>query len=195
MKKYHNKGQAGFTLIELLVGLAILTLLAVSVSGAFDGSRSRAQALVSAMSEVGNANIRFKADTGCYALHPEMLTSDATAADATTNTCNKNLTTSWNGPYLSKVSLDTTNHVIKFDKISSGVGVSLPVPEAGGIGKRYYVRAINLPNDVVKRALQECNNDPVESLAAVEFNTKKCRGLTTATDGDGEFHMVYDETK
>lgn len=194
MKQYRNKGQSGFTLIELLVGLAILTLLAVTVSGAFDGSRSRAQALVSAMSEIGNANIRLKNDTGCYVNRPDALTTAATGYLAASNYCARDFTKTWNGPYLNKLAIDTTTGSVKMDNISSNVMVSLN-QEAGGTGKRYFTRAINLPNDVVKRALVECNNDPAESLAATEFNTKKCRGLTTATDGSATFDMVFDETR
>ena len=195
MNKYRNKGQAGFTLIELLVGLAILTLLAVSVSGAFDGSRSRAQAMVAAMAEVGNANIRLKNDTGCYVNRPDALTTATIGKAATSNYCNRNFNTTWNGPYLNKLAINATNGSVKMDNISSNTEVSLN-QENGGTGKRYFTRAINLPNDVVKRALTECNNDPAESLAATEFDTKKCRGQTDATtDGSATFDMVYDETR
>lgn len=194
MKQIRNKGQAGFTLIELLVGLAILTLLAVTVSGAFDGSRSRAQALVSAMAEVGNANVRLKNDTGCYVNRPDALTTAATGRLASSNYCSRDFTKTWNGPYLNKLAIDATTGAIKMDNISSDVQVSLG-QENGGTGKRYFTHAINLPNDVVKRALIECNNDTAESTAVTEFDTKKCRGLTSATDGQAVFDMVYDETR
>lgn len=190
MNKYRNKGQAGFTLIELLVGLAILTLLAVTVSGAFDGSRSRAQALISAMAEVGNANVRLKNDTGCYVNRPDALTTAAIGKVATSNYCNRDFTKTWNGPYLNKLAINATNGNVKMDNISSDTEVSM-LQENGGAGKRYFSHAINLPADVVKRALQECNSDVVESVAATEFDTKKCRG-DSAT---GVFDMVYDETR
>jgi prepilin-type N-terminal cleavage/methylation domain-containing protein len=194
MKFNRIKGQSGFTLIELLVGLAILTLLAVTVSGAFDGSRSRAQALVSAMAEVGNANIRLKNDTGCYVNRPDGLTMPVVGKAAASNYCARDFTKTWNGPYLNKLAI-AANGSVKMDNISSDVEVSLGKGlGSGGAGNRYFTHAINLPSDVVKRALQECNNDTTESVADSEFDTKKCRG-TSGTGGDGVFDMVYDETR
>lgn len=195
MKFTRIKGQSGFTLIELLVGLAILTLLAVTVSGAFDGSRSRAQALVSAMAEVGSANVRLKNDTGCYVNMPAALTTAALGKAAANNYCKRDFDKTWNGPYLNKLAINATSGSIKMDNISSNTEVTLE-QENGGTGKRYFTRATKLPNDVVKRALQECNNDPKEDLGAIEFDTKKCRGLTdAATDDNATFDMVYDETR
>ena len=188
------KHQSGFTLIELLVGLAILTILAVTVSGAFDGSRSRAQALVSAMSEIGGANIRLKNDTGCYIKRPDALTNGTTGKATTSNYCSKDLSSTWNGPYLSKFSSDASTGAVKLDNVSSTVLVSLE-QESGGVGKHYYTHAINLPSDVVKQALQECNKDATEGLLTTDFDNKKCRGSSGATDGTGIFDMIYDETR
>lgn len=195
MKFNRIKGQSGFTLIELLVGLAILTLLAVTVAGAFDGSRSRAQALISAMAEVGNANIRLKNDTGCYVKRADALTMFDKGQAAANNFCNRDFTKTWNGPYLTKLATNPTNGNIKMDNISSDTEVSLPMPEAGGSGKRYFTSAKNLPNDVVKRALQECNSDMTEGATSTMFDTRKCRGTYSGTEGTGVFEVVYDETR
>lgn len=193
MNKYRIKRQSGFTLIELLVGLAILTLLAVAVSGAFDGSRSRAQALVSSMSEIGSANVRLKNDTGCYINRPDALSKQAVGQAATSNYCSKDLTSTWNGPYLNKFSSNAAGDVM-LDNVASGVLVSFG-QEAGGIGKHYYSHAANLPNDVVLQALQECNKSVVQSIAPTAFDNNKCRGTAAGADGTAVFDMIYDETR
>jgi prepilin-type N-terminal cleavage/methylation domain-containing protein len=43
---FKKNAQRGFTLIEILVALAILSVLALLASNAFDGSRSKAQAMI-----------------------------------------------------------------------------------------------------------------------------------------------------
>lgn len=194
MKNLRLKNQSGFTLVELLVALVILTILAVTVTGAFDGSRSRAQAMVNAMAEIGNANIRLKNDTGCYTNRPDALYNQAVGVLPASNYCNRDFTSTWNGPYLSKFTATEAGSA-RLDKVSANVEVAL-VQEAGGMGRRYLTRATNLPNDVVKQALQECNNDVTESGDSAYFDNHKCRGQTDgATDGNGVFEMVYDETR
>lgn len=194
MKNYRIKQQSGFTLVELLVALVILTILAVTVTGAFDGSKSRAQALVSNMKEFGNANIRLKNDTGCYVNRPDALYNMAVGQAATSNYCNKDFTSTWNGPYVSKFTADAATGNANIDKIASGAQVAF-LQEAGGMGTRYVTRATGLPNDIVKNALQECNADVTESTAATYFDNHQCRGTASGADGSAVFEMVYDETR
>lgn len=194
MKRMHKRAaQGGFSLIELLVGLALLTLLAVAITGAFDGSRSRAQSLLSMMSELGSAQARQKNDTGCYVNTPLALYDMTKGRDMSQNFCNRAQTNTWNGPYVSRFTSTATGEVVA-DKVAEGVLVSFQ-RENGGMGKRYYVRATGVPVDVARQFLQECNNAAAEVTGAAAFNTNKCR-LQAAIAGETVgVEMLFDETR
>jgi prepilin-type N-terminal cleavage/methylation domain-containing protein len=187
-----KSAQAGFTLIEILVALALITLLAVGISLAFDGSRSRAQALVSTMSELAAANVRLKVDTGCYASKPALLFDSGLADDGSTNFCGKSLKATWNGPYVAPFTIAGTNDV-NMDKVADGAVISFGRDGiAGGAwgtsGKKYMVVATDLPEDIVTAALFECNGVEAD---ADDFVDRKCRGSAA----DGTFDMLFDETR
>lgn len=190
-----SAAQRGFSLIELLVGLALLTLLAVAISGAFDGSRSRAQSLLSMMSELGSAQARQKNDTGCYVNIPTALFNKTDGIAQANNYCNRAQTNTWNGPYVSRFTEDGSKN-IKADKVAEGVVVSFG-RETGGIGKRYYIRATNVPADVARQFLQECNNGINESTmqASGAFDTFKCRASGLGTGETATVDMIFDETR
>jgi prepilin-type N-terminal cleavage/methylation domain-containing protein len=193
MKRMSRAAQGGFSLIELLVGLALLTLLAVSISGAFDGSRSRAQSLLSMMSELGSAQARQKNDTGCYVNAPVALYDPVKGRDATRNYCNRAQTNTWNGPYVNRFTANNSGEVVA-DKVAEGVLVSFQ-RENGGMGKRYFVRATAVPVDVARQFLQECNNESTEVTGPAAFDTKKCR-LQSAVAGETVgVEMIFDETR
>lgn len=184
--------QSGFSLIELLVGLALLTLLAVAISGAFDGSRSRAQSLISMMAELGSANARLKNDAGCYVSHPKGLleSADATAA----NYCgNRSLSSTWNGPYVSR--FETDNGAVIASRVAEGVKVDFGVETIGaGAASRkvYHLVATGLPSDVAKQFMVECNGaaDEVADFSA----SKKCVGSALGTD-PVTVKMMFDITR
>ena len=190
MKKFNNKHE-GFTLIELLVALGILTILALLGLTAFDGSRSKAQALISFEKQMGDANIMLKNDTGCYVKTPKALIDFTEGPAAANNFCNKDFGSSWTQPYMAKFPVDT-NGDAKTDKIAAGSIVGIGV-EAGGTGnsggKLYFIKATGLPADVVKQALNECNGSNADQAA---FSTAaKCRGIADT----GTFDMAFDETR
>lgn len=193
MKRNKIAAQGGFSLIELLVALTLLSVLAVAISGAFDGSRSRAQSLLSMMSELGSAQARQKNDTGCYVNTPIALYDMAKGRDMSQNYCGRVQTKTWNGPYVSRFTANATGEIVA-DKIAEGVLVSFQ-REAGGMGKRYYIRATAVPVDVARQFLQECNNDSAEVTGAASFNTNKCR-LQAAIAGETVgVEMLFDETR
>jgi prepilin-type N-terminal cleavage/methylation domain-containing protein len=195
MKRTNLAKQKGFSLIELLVALALLTLLAVAIAGAFDGSRSRAQALLSMMSELGSAQARHKNDTGCYTNKPLALFDPATGQAAANNVCARAQTNTWNGPYLTRFTADGSGSVVA-DKVAEGVLVSFGV-ESAGVGKRYFVHTINLPDDVARQTLQECNNAVI--LATMQLTTAfdkfKCRSTGIGSGNLATIDMLYDETR
>ena len=170
MKQRFNRRARGFTLIEMLVALAILALLALLASSAFDGSRSKAQAMIGLAKQIGDANIQLKTDTGCYVSSPKALFDPDAAQDANNNYCRRPFGNTWARPYLAQYTVDTSGALL-VDKIGAGVVVTLQ-REAGGMGQRYFVRFENVPKDVIKQALVECNNT---DASGGNFSANRCR--------------------
>jgi prepilin-type N-terminal cleavage/methylation domain-containing protein len=184
--------QTGFTLVEILIALALITLLAVGITLSFDGSRSRAQALLSNMSELAAANVRLKNDMGCYVSAPSGLLTPAAAVS--NNYCNLASSTTWNGPYVGVFTSDAAG-AATLDKVAAGVTVTFFKPAAtaannpyGSNGINYEVIASGVPADVVKQALQECNGAPTEGTG---FNQVKCDGDSTSQT----FMVLFDTTR
>jgi prepilin-type N-terminal cleavage/methylation domain-containing protein len=192
MKRMNRAAQGGFSLIELLVGLALLTLLAVAISGAFDGSRSRAQSLISMMSELGSANARLKNDTGCYVNKPEALFNSALKADVAHNWCGKSLAKTWNGPYSSR--FETVAFNVAADRIADGVVVSFDrTPLANG-SKLYFAHAVDVPVDIARQFLVECNGSDAVDANAFDIG-KKCRAPTGLNAELVAVDMMFGETR
>jgi len=191
--KLRNKNKSrGFTLIEMLVALAILSMLALLASNAFDGSRSKAQVMLGLAKQVGDANVQLKTDTGCYVNKPQALFDFTFAKDPANNYCNRSFNNMWARPYMGQYTVDA-NGSLMADKIGAGVLVSLN-KEPGGLGTRYFVRFANVPMDVVKQALIECNNDQ-DAVTVGDFNKNRCRAASVAGDQPTTFDMMYDVTR
>jgi prepilin-type N-terminal cleavage/methylation domain-containing protein len=189
MKHQRNRG---FTLIELLVGLAILSVLALLAGNAFDGARSKAQAMLGLMRQVGDANIMLKNDTGCYVNRADALFNAEAANTASYNYCGRSFGKAWSRPYLGRQEFNSTTGAIRAEKVGSGVEVSLR-RENGGLGRIYFIRAENVPNDVIRQALIECLGDDEGNPS---FPANKCRAqLGSGTSEVGTFDMIYDETR
>lgn len=184
----------GFTLIEILVALAILSVIALLASNAFDGARTKAQAMISLGKQVGDANIQLKTDTGCFVKKPSALFDPAAAQDATNNFCSRTFGNTWSRPYLGQYTVDTDGK-LKAEKVSSQVLVSLPAPESATVGgitqKRYFVRFENVPMDVIKQALVECNTT---DATAGDLTKDRCRA-STLTGETASFDMLYATTR
>lgn len=187
---------SGFTLIEILVALSILALLALLAASAFDGSRSKAQAMISLGKQVGDANIMLKTDTGCYVNKPVALFNATEAQKSANNYCGRTFKDTWARPYMAQYTVDSSGNLVA-DKIGAGVTVSFPTPESassgGRAGKLYFVRFGEVPKDVIKQALVECNNTADE---AGDFSKNRCRTTSSLTDdAPGDFDMLYDTTR
>lgn len=191
--KLRNKNKSrGFTLIEMLVALAILSMLALLASNAFDGSRSKAQVMIGLGKQVGDANIQLKTDTGCYVNLPKALFDPEAAQLPANNYCGRTFKNMWARPYMGQYTVDATGNLIA-DKIGSGVTVSL-LKEAGGLGQRYLVRFTDVPMDVVKQALIECNNDQGQ-VTVGDISKNRCRAGSVTGDQPTTFDMLYDVTR
>lgn len=184
---------SGFTLIEMLVALAILSLLALLASNAFDGSRTKAQAMVALAKQVGDANVQLKIDTGCYVNNPKALFDPTAALLPANNYCNRDFKNTWARPYMAQYTLDASDAKILADKIAAGVTVAYgrETGGMGGNGKRYFVTFENVPMDVIKQALVECNNTDADPGT---FEKNRCR-TANLTGETGNFDVLYDTTR
>lgn len=184
-----KSAQAGFTLIEILVALALITLLAVGISLTFDGSRSRAQALISTMTELSSANIRLKNDTGCYVQDVSYLL-DSDGAECQWPAV-RSIERTWNGPYVAPFAVEDGQVII--DKVAEGARVGFNMV-AGGLGRQYVVEALNVPDDVVQQALLECNGSDDDgapaNMGTGTFGKFKCTSTSS-----GVFQMLFDTTR
>lgn len=187
------KRQLGFTLIEILVALAILSVIALLASAAFDGSRSKAQAMISLARQVSDANITLKNDTGCYVKNPKALFDVDAAQEAANNYCGRVFGNTWSRPYLAQYPVDS-NGLLKIDKIAAEVTLGFATAtSATNNRKQYYIHIANVPKDVIKQALVECNND---DTAQGDFASARCRTTTDlSADAPGDFDVLYDTTR
>lgn len=186
--------QAGFTLIELLIGLVLITILALAISTAFDGSRSRAQALIDQMGAVASAMARQKNDTGCYLNSVEGLFNRNEGILAANNYCGQSFANTWNGPYLGR--FETTEGKARLDTIADGATLEIVRNTTAGVynGNQYVLKASQIPNDIIKNALQECIKTDIPPSSVANMTTK-----CDATLGDGgevgDFYFTFDETR
>lgn len=192
---FKKNAQRGFTLIEILVALAILSVIALLASNAFDGSRSKAQAMIGLAKQVGDANIQLKTDTGCYVKKPLALFDSVAAQDPANNYCARSFKSTWARNYLGQYTVDTNGDIVA-DKISSGVTVGFGMVASGvGSGKRYFVHIGNIPVDIIKQALIECNNSQTADDKG-DLTKNRCRTTADlAGDAPGDFDFVYDVTR
>lgn len=198
IRKQNLRGlRRGFSMVEMLIVISLLALLTVLSTGAFDGARTKAQTMISLGKQIGEANIMLKLDTGCYVKNASALFDPAAAVVASNNYCGRSFGANWARPYMAKYPTDSSGK-LRFDKIGAEVVASFAAaPESVLVGgttwKRYYVRFENVPKDVIRQALNECNANPE---AGGDFTKDKCRTQSSLTDEQpGTFDILFDETR
>jgi len=183
--------QAGFTLIELLIALVILGLLASVILPNFSGDATKGKVLFSTMSEMGNAMVRMKLDTGCYPTRLDGLfvQSVNTAANSF---CGQDMTAEWKGPYTRPFQVNAGG-AASLNNISTNVAAQIgSMP--GGVGTIYYIQAINVPNAIIHEAMMACNG--ADNTGAATFADSKCIGSPgTGTTRTGTFSIQIDQTR
>lgn len=194
-KRVKRNAQRGFTLIEILVALSILSVLALLASNAFDGSRTKAQTMIALAKQVGDANIQLKIDTGCFVNKPIALFDQQAGTTAANNFCARNFGNTWARPYLSQYPTNAAGDLV-VDKLAAEVTVSLPAFQLIDGMKKYYVEFNNVPKDIIKQALIECNGTDERQGNLGRPENDRCQ--TTANLGDdlpGNFRMLYSATR
>lgn len=175
-----RRSQGGFTLLELALVVIVLGILIFALVPKEDPDKAKAVAMLRAMDTIGAGSTRLRAEAGCYPTRPDALFNRAQAA---TSTCGIDLQPRWRGPYMGDGPVNGAGDVMA-PNISATAAYSLRTA-AGGAGTQYFVRASNVPNTVIKRALEECNG----TQAAVG----RCTGVQGG-GGSGTFDAKYDET-
>ncbi|MNR71663.1 hypothetical protein D3C71_22940 [compost metagenome] len=187
-----KRRQGGFSMVEMMVVLVVISVLTILATGAFDGARTKAQAMLSLGKQLGDANILLKLDTGCYVKNASALFDPTAAAIPANNYCGRSFGNTWSRPYMAKYPTDAQGR-LKFDKIGAEVTASFPDRPVGTTWKRYFVQFDNVPMDVIRQGLNECNGN---MDSAGDFGADKCRTDATLSDeGTGNFQILFDETR
>jgi prepilin-type N-terminal cleavage/methylation domain-containing protein len=174
--------QGGFTLIEIVIAVGILAILIAMAWPKEDPDKAKAVAMIQAMDTIGQGAVRLRIDAGCYPLRPDALYVKASAA---TSSCGLDLQPQWRGPYMSTGTTDATGNIMG-PNIASTMTYGLS-SAAGGAGTQYFVHAANVPNTVIKRALEQCNGSQTATAPV------KCTATQGGT-GTGTLDYLYDES-
>jgi type II secretory pathway pseudopilin PulG len=191
------KVQDGGPIVETMVVIVGLVILATSLLIQLDLDRSRAVRLLLDMNIVKEALTRAKLDMGAI---PSNLTALWVRSNATSTNMYDGFdgATSWNGPYMKQQPVDASN-AIKNVAISDAVTITLN-REATYVPTNvddntwiYYLRANNVPNAVIKKALKLCTGS--EDASIVNFVDVPCRAtLGTDTTEYGTIDLRVDDS-
>ena len=172
--------QEGFTLVELTIVVIILGVLIFALFQQEDPDKAKAVAMVRSMDTIASGATRLRTEAGCFPTRPDALFVKASAA---TSSCGVDLRAQWHGPYIDDAPVTAAG-----DILAPNVAVlsSYTIRSAaGGAGTQYFIRAANVPNSIINRALEVCNGSTTA--------TGKCSGVPGA-GGTGTFDVKFAET-
>lgn len=192
-----KKQQAGFTLLEMVIAISILAIMLSAVVFSYDGSKSRAQVLVTAMEEYSAAAERIKTDTSCYPKSLAALFDRSQAVGAALSYCGADLSKQWNGPYVKPVSSRAASSVSNADgdvillgQLSPDLTVRIARAQGTYSGSavgtwKWFIIADNVPQEIVTQAVIICNgsDDSMNSGSAGSTVFRKCSNGDTAAAG------------
>ena len=163
------KKQAGFTLLEMVIAISILAIMLSAVVFSYDGSKSRAQVLITAMEEYASALERIKTDTSCYPRSLTALFDRSKSASAAASYCGADLSKQWNGPYVKPVSTRPQADVPNADgdalllgQLSPDLTLRIARASSTYTGStqatwKWFIVASGVPEEIVTQAVIVCN--------------------------------------
>lgn len=172
--------QSGFTLVELTIVVIILGVLIFALFQQEDPDKAKAVAMVRSMDTIASGATRLRMEAGCFPTRPDALFVKASAG---TSSCGVDLRPQWHGPYIDDAPVTASGEIL-----APNVSVTARYEirsAAGGSGTQYFIRASNIPNSVINRALEVCNGSSTAS--------GKCSGVPGAA-GTGTFDVKFAET-
>ncbi len=195
MQSVGRAAQAGFTLIELIIGLSVITMIILATGVfSFNGTQSKATNIMSLMSDLGGAALRYNAHTGMMPNKPKGLfdNSAITAADTFQGVA---ATSAWKGPYVNGFGSDA-NGAYKLDAYVAGAIIGFAKVTAGlpgGTSTGYQAVASGLPNEIVLQLAADCNGTAVLAAPPADHsNGEKCSGaVDSPSAGIGEVRYLF----
>ncbi|HXN15806.1 MAG TPA: prepilin-type N-terminal cleavage/methylation domain-containing protein [Usitatibacter sp.] len=176
----HAQREQGFTLIELTIVVIILGVLIFALFQHEDPDKAKALAMVRSMDTIASGATRLRTEAGCFPTRPDAL---ILRASAVSSSCGVDLRTQWRGPYIDSAPLSAAGDILA---PNVAVAASYTLRSApGGAGTEYFVRAANVPNSIINRALEICNGS--------ESASGKCSGVAGSA-GTGTFDVKFAET-
>lgn len=177
--------EGGWTLVELAIVLTILIALASLYVTSYDPAKTNGKLLYTQLSSLGSSMLHMKTDTSCYPLTTNALFVKAAAANSQ---CGIDMTSQWQGPYHAATSVDAAGD-ITLPKISPNVTITIGQgSNLNGDGNtvQWYLQANNVPNDVIKNAMDACNGTGTAN--------GQCVGSPGAgATGTGTVQYIFDE--
>lgn len=155
--------QAGFSIVEIIIaGTLVMGMLLASSVFNFSGENGKAANLFRMMEEVGNAALRFKADTGVMAKTTAALFMKA-KADATGTFEGVSAQPLWQGPYISNNPGAGDDYSLQ--ELYDGAAMSITkittgMPSSASIG--YEVKAGPLNREMAVRIVNICTGKNFE---------------------------------
>lgn len=177
--------------MAVLVVIGIMSTVALSL---FSGESTKATRLLSDLKTYGDAVSRVKLDSGSIPRRMDVLwdRDQAIAANMFGGVGGQN---GWNGPYVERMPVDTTNaqRPIQLNAVADGVRVTIEREAAsatngGQYSWVYFMRASNVPNPIITAFMQKCTNLGEDQALASTFLNSNCRA--TPGTGASEFGTV-----
>lgn len=182
-------------MLEMIIagGLMVGMLLATGMF-TYNGDKSKASNILSIMAEIGNAAVRYHADTSLHPWYPVSLFNKSYNTGSYT-TENLDATLSWQGPYLKGFAPYSTYYYPLTTYASSAYAAfsqhntSLP----SGVTMAYSVYAYGLPKSLVISLVGVCNGTTYTSAASLptSFSAGNQCYSSIGTASSGTVYYLY----